>query len=80
MDKKLTAYSEKCTGCKICQMICSWSKYKVFSPCQAQLDIAVDEKNAAFHISFKEGCNSCSICTRYCPSGAIQVLVGGESS
>ena len=66
---KIAVHPERCTGCLICQLMCSFSKLKVFNPSQAYIVIDwVDDKPK---ISFTDDCDECGICVRFCVYGAL---------
>jgi len=71
MPKSVTAISERCVGCKLCQLICSYVTLMVFNPSRAHLTVKADEKRGLFEILFLPECNACGACIKYCPSDAL---------
>ena len=71
MPKHVTAIPERCVGCKLCQLICSYIAFRVFNPSRAHLTIKANEKKGQFHIEFLPECNACGACIKYCPSEAL---------
>lgn len=71
--KSITAIPERCVGCKLCQLICSYVTHRVFNPSRSHLAITADEKRGLFDIVFLPGCTGCGACVKYCPSGALTV-------
>ena len=66
--KNISVDAEKCTGCLICQMICSFTYTGRFNPAKARIVIDHDRKQ----IRFTDECvENCHLCTRYCVYGAI---------
>ena len=60
--------AEKCTGCLICQLICSFTYTGAFNPAKARIVIQHDRKE----IYFTDEClENCHLCTRYCVYDAI---------
>ena len=60
--------ADKCTGCLICQLICSFTYSGAFNPAKARIVIEHDRKE----IHFTDECvEKCHLCTRYCVYGAI---------
>lgn len=58
----------RCTGCLICQLICSFTYTGAFNPARARIVIERDQKE----IHFADECvQNCHLCTRYCVYGAI---------
>ena len=71
MPKSVAALSERCTGCKLCLLICSYINLRVFNPSRSHLLIKADEKKGLFDIAFHPECNGCGACIHYCPSEAL---------
>ena len=69
---KIDVHREKCTGCIICQLECSFVKLGVFNPAESRILIyRIDDDP---QIEFTDECDNCGICARLCPYGAL-VLV-----
>lgn len=63
--------AENCTGCMRCQLICSFTKDKMFGYAQARITIkrvGFDEK---YDVSFSDQCDRCGMCLKYCTYDAI---------
>jgi len=60
--------AEKCTGCLICQLICSFTYTGAFNPAKARIVIGHAQKDIHF---IDECVENCHLCTRYCVYGAI---------
>lgn len=68
--QKLIFNSEKCTGCRACELACSFSCEGVFSPSKSRIRVTkVDEEG----IDVPIGCHHCdrAPCIEVCPVGAI---------
>lgn len=62
--------AEKCTGCLMCQLICSLTHEGECSPSLSR--IVLRAENASFSAEFTPECDECARCARYCPYGAIE--------
>lgn len=71
MPKSVAAIPERCVGCKLCQLICSYVTFRVFNPSRSHLTIKADEKRGLFDIVFLPECTDCGACIKYCPSEAL---------
>ncbi len=68
--KVLVADPEKCTGCAICTLVCSFRHNKEFNPSRALLTILRDQKQG---VNIPIICQHCDnpLCMESCPTGAI---------
>lgn len=62
---------EKCTGCLICQMRCSFIYHKEFNPTKAYIQIDLTEIFPI--IQFLDGCSKCGQCVDSCLYGALEI-------
>ena len=70
---KIVVHPERCTGCLICQLQCSFLKMLIFKPSEAR--IKIDWEDDETKISFTDDCDECGVCVKYCIYGAL-TLVG----
>ena len=71
MAKTLLIHPGKCTGCRMCEMICSFRDRDNFNPQRSKVRV---RKNEALGIDLPILCLHCADapCSRICPAGAIQ--------
>jgi len=63
-----------CTNCGICELICSFTKFKVFNPKKSLIKIYYN-----YELGFLEGitvCEQCGSCLAVCPTGSIRMADG----
>lgn len=70
MQKVITIDPSKCTGCRICEIVCSLTKEGVVNPLKARIQIVKDESRS---LSVPMICQQCynAPCTAMCPAGAL---------
>lgn len=71
MGKNIVVHVDKCTGCRICELTCSFYKEKVFNPCKSRIRIVKMEREG---IDFPILCQQCEapVCMDVCPVSAIK--------
>lgn len=88
--------ANKCTGCRTCQIACSFHHRRVFSPKIASLEIRTGQECQTISISLYKDllphetgkhipCDNCgeesiALCAKYCPVGAIKLENDGVPS
>jgi anaerobic carbon-monoxide dehydrogenase iron sulfur subunit len=70
MEKVIVIDARKCTGCKTCEMVCSFSNEQAFSRHKARIRNFGDLRNAFFASITCMQCEN-PPCAKVCPSGAL---------
>ena len=65
---KIAIDYEKCSGCKICEQICTFSHEKEFNPRRARIKVVHTVREG---LSIPKTCNQCQECISVCPEEAI---------
>lgn len=70
---------EKCVGCNLCSLACSYKHFNSFNPARSAIQIYKSEYDA---IDFPVVCSQCTeqYCINTCPTGALVVSSSGISS
>lgn len=70
---EIVVTSENCTGCRICEMICSWSQGRTFHPLSSFIKVkSIAPRAAYFDVIISSACNGCGLCASYCTAGALK--------
>ena len=69
-----------CVGCRICELACSFTRQKYFSPAEACIQVLFND-DGSLTIEIGSGCRTCEtpLCIRFCPVGAISVSEPGQN-
>ena len=71
--KKLVADSAKCTGCGICEEVCSKAFYKTTDRGKSAIRVTADDK-AGYSIAV---CDQCGVCKEMCQPLALKTAASG---
>jgi len=70
--------AEKCTGCRSCELACSFAHQGAHQPASAGLTVLMERATGAVALSFTATCDLCAeragcACVEYCAPGALKV-------
>jgi len=70
MSKALIVNLDKCTGCRYCELACSFKHHKEYNPVKSNIKVSVFVDEGIF---IPMVCTQCErpFCREVCPSGAI---------
>jgi Fe-S-cluster-containing dehydrogenase component len=70
MAKALLVNLDKCTGCRSCELACSFKHHGEFNPSKSNIQVSIFTENA-FYVPMV--CTQCDkpFCGEVCPTGAI---------
>ena len=80
--EKISTIPEACSGCRMCQLACSFSWQRAYNPAQSRIVIEegeVVDDTGPFRIAFTDECNDCGICVQYCFYGVLKLTEKGNS-
>jgi carbon-monoxide dehydrogenase iron sulfur subunit len=68
----ITLKQERCVGCRLCELACSFARYGHFDPHQAAIRVTFAD-DGGLQVSISAACADCQrpLCVAYCPTGAI---------
>ncbi len=61
-----------CTGCRICELVCSFHHKEVFSPELSSIKISKNNRSAEIELSVDSTCDLCLLCAESCCFGALR--------
>lgn len=63
-------FPSQCTGCRMCELVCSFTHYKIFNPSLSRIKVVTQESEL---IDFPIICRQCQdpTCKEVCPTQAI---------
>jgi len=72
---------EKCTGCRICELVCAYHLYKNFDTRFSAIQINFDLFRIPIHYQIKNQCDLCQelaipMCMSFCVSECLHLLRG----
>ena len=73
-DLSVVVDAAKCRACFLCELVCSLRFERAFDPSKAAIavrPVAGSEGDSGVTVTFSDKCDSCGLCVRYCPSGAL---------
>ncbi|MEM2840750.1 MAG: hypothetical protein QXN62_04215 [Candidatus Bathyarchaeia archaeon] len=77
MDGKLLFKDERCTGCRSCEIACSYHLSRKFQPSKSKIRVVWDSCRGEMKIFMGTGCDLCRnekegpLCVKYCAPRAI---------
>ncbi len=68
--QRIRIKSEKCTGCRVCELICSFTQHGEFNPKRSRIRVVKMER---FFVDVPVVCQQClkPVCVESCPLGAL---------
>jgi len=68
--KRLLVDAEKCAGCRVCEMVCSFHHEAKFSPSLSRVTVIKEDRYGLDYPVFCRQCNPCPSIAA-CPTGAL---------
>ena len=69
-------YSELCTGCRSCEVACSFHHTRSFSPAHSSIKVSRDYNTGEIWLTFYPTCDYCAnekepLCIKFCAPGVL---------
>lgn len=74
--------NKACTGCRMCELVCSFHHKGVFSPDLSSIRVLNNHRTGVIELSIDSTCDSCRgeqepLCVSYCCFGALKEVRQG---
>jgi len=83
MERVLIVDADRCSGCRICELVCSYLRVKRYSPVKSFIRIIERKDMGVFIPVIDVTCNAnrgCTKCVDWCPTGALAFLGPEEAA
>ncbi|OPY75612.1 MAG: ferredoxin [Syntrophorhabdus sp. PtaU1.Bin153] len=70
--RKILRSNERCAGCGLCVLTCSFFNFGVFGMSRSFMRLERDDRTTSFVLSIDDGCKSCGECVRACAYKALR--------
>lgn len=74
MEKVLIVDVDKCTGCRICELVCSMAKEGEFNPKKAHIRVIKNKEMDINMVILSTKCDFCGECVEWCLPQAIKFV------
>lgn len=74
MEQVLIVDADKCTGCKICELICSMTKLNEFNPKKSYIKVLRNKEMDINIVALDAKCDYCGECIKWCIPKAIRFV------
>ncbi len=71
LRRYVIGHFDLCTGCRICELACSWTKFGTYAPTRSAIHIEVRSKGLMVQPIVCSQCEN-AYCIKACPFGAIE--------
>ena len=61
----------KCTGCRVCELVCSMQKLGEYNPRKSYIRVLKNREMDVNIVSLDIRCDFCGVCVRWCPTDAL---------
>lgn len=79
-EKTLVFYGDRCTGCNICELICSMDKHGEYNPKKSFIRILRNWEMDVNIAVLDLNCDFCNQCVTWCPTDAIRFFSQKEAA
>jgi carbon-monoxide dehydrogenase iron sulfur subunit len=70
--RMLIVDADRCTGCSICELVCSMAKHGVYNPKKSYIRVLRNWEMDVNIVALDLHCDFCNECVAWCPARAIR--------
>ena len=74
MEKMLIVDADKCTGCRVCELVCSMEKLGEYNPKKSYIKVIRNMEMDVNIIALDIRCDFCDKCVEWCLPGALKFV------
>jgi carbon-monoxide dehydrogenase iron sulfur subunit len=74
LDKVLVADADTCTGCRVCELICSMAKHGEYNPRKSYIRVMQNREMSVDIVARNVKCDFCGKCVEWCLPKALQIV------
>lgn len=80
MRKAIILDADACTGCRVCELICSMAKHGEYNPKKSYIRVIANSDFGVYLPVLLTNCDFCGKCTEWCPNQAISLHDMGKAA
>ena len=74
MEKVLIVDTDKCTACRVCELVCSMSKEGEFNPKRSRIRVMRNKEMDINMVTLGTKCDFCGECVEWCLPQALKFV------
>jgi Fe-S-cluster-containing dehydrogenase component len=79
-DEKVVIFNpDQCSGCRVCELVCSMEKHGEYNPKKSFIRIMANEETGVYIAILDYNCDFCNKCIESCPLDALRISELGEA-
>ena len=79
LNQYLIVDADNCTGCRICELICSMVKFGEYNPQKSHIKLIRNREMDVNVVAIDSHCDFCATCVQWCPNEALTVVDAKEA-
>jgi len=74
MEKVLLVDLDSCTGCRICELVCSMHRVGEYNPKKSCIKVLSNKETEVNLPVLDMSCDFCGSCVKWCPTEALSIV------